>query len=95
MNQELKSKDLDTFGEDYEFDFSEPKKNEGENGIKMSFGSKDFLDQDQNQAEQFSFGNNSVASFNPQTIEASHQQAQEALNSIAEQIKVPDEEKMA
>ena len=51
MNQELKSKDLDTFNEDYEFEFSEAKKNEDENGIKISFGSKDFLDQDQNQQD--------------------------------------------
>jgi hypothetical protein len=84
MNQELKSKDLDTFNEDYEFEFSEAKKNEDENGIKISFGSKDFLDQDQNQQDQFSFGNNSLASFNPPTIEAAQQQAVEALTSIVE-----------
>lgn len=84
MNQELKSKDLDTFNEDYEFEFSEAKKNEDENGIKISFGSKDFLDQDQNQQDQFSFGNNSLASFNPPTIEAVQQQAVEALTSIVE-----------
>ena len=84
MNQELKSKDLDTFNEDYEFEFSEAKKNEDENGIKISFGSKDFLDQDQNQQDQFSFGNNSLVSFNPPTIEATQQQAVEALTSIVE-----------
>jgi hypothetical protein len=70
MTHELKSKDLDTFNDDYDFDFSATKKNEDDGGIKISFGSKDFLDQDQNQQDQFSFGNNSLASFNPPTIEA-------------------------